>query len=179
MKKIQLIAITTALAVLSPALAKAEPADTPDRSDKPSCSAIGEECEVSSKELEDCIAVRNNWQTVAVLQNLPIPGKSAFVRQDPGNDVPTDLRLFKVIATNSPSVSVGTIVIVESGYDPRVSNPNAGGFYVLDLMNYLPKEIDGNRVVFYWADNATFIKISNETANYFIKKLSNSPVDKP
>ena len=174
MKRIQLFTFAAGLAVLSSAIAKADSADTPGNSDKPSYSATGATCEASTEDLQECIAVRNNWHTVAILQKLPIPGEKAFVRQDPGNDVPTCLSLFKVIATNSSSVSVGTIIIVETGYDPKFSNPNAGGYYVLDLMTYLPKKIDGDRVAYYWADNATCIGISNDVANYFINKISNT-----
>lgn len=178
MKKIHLFTFATALAVLSSAIVKADSAVSPGNSDKPSFSDAGKKSEVSSEELQECIAVRNNWQTVAILQGLSIPGEKAFVRQDPGDDVPTCLSLFKVIATNSSSVSVGAIILVETGYDPKFSNPNAEGFYVLDLMTNLPKKIDGDRVAYYWADNATCIGISNDVANYFINKLSNSPEDK-
>ena len=178
MKNIRLFTYAAAMAVFSPAMANADSAVSPGNSDKSSYSNPGKKSEASSEELEECIAVRNNWHTVAILQALPIPGEKAFVRQDPGEDAPTYLRLFKVIATNSPAVSVGTIVIVASGYDPKFSNPNAEGFCVLDLMNYLPVEIDGDRVVYYWADNATCIGISKDTANYFIRKISDTPADK-
>lgn len=168
MKTIQFLTFVTALAVLPSAIAKADSAVTPDNSDKPACSASGEKCQCQQAHK----ACYYSWRTVAILQELPIPGKEVFVRKEPEIDTPTSLRLYKVIATNSSSVSVGSVIIVETGYDPRFSKSSPGGYSILDLTTHLPIKVDNDRVTYYFADNATCIGISNDTANLFISKMS-------
>ena len=138
--------------------------------------------EESSERIDEiCDRWVNDNMKLAILQQIPLSGEKAFVRDEPGHDAPTDIRLFKVVATNASEVTVGTIIIVESGHDPQYVKPEKDvqtrEFYILDLESYSVKMLDKN-VAFYFADNATCIRIGRDKAESYIKRLSTGDSEK-
>ena len=130
---------------------------------------------------EICDSWVNKNNKLAILQQIPLLGDEDFVRREGNLDYPTDIRLFKVVATNALSVAVGTIVIVEGGHDPKYVKPEkdvqTGEFYILDLESHSVKMLDKN-VAFYFADNATCMRIGRDKAGSYIKRLSTSVSEK-
>ena len=121
-------------------------------------------------------AIYDDWvnknNELAIIQQLPIPGREVFARKTCDVDYPTQLRLCKVIATNSSSISVGSIIIIETAYIQHETDVGAKSFYILDLEAGPALMIDGENVAYFFADNATCIRINNDKANCIIKKIS-------
>ena len=119
--------------------------------------------------------VNDNVAGLVILQRIHLPGDKSFVRKEYYRDYPTNIRLFKVLATNAPAVSVGTIIVIEAAHSTQDSDVRTMGFCILVLHGV--KILDHN-VLYCFPGDATYYKIGRDEAESYIKRLSTSTSEK-